>query len=383
MMLVPCKDGRARGLLNYFGASTGRWAGRLIQPQNLARPNPRYEEVDPTAMLEVIEQADIELLELLSDGDAVDFIMSAIRHFFSAPEGKTLVASDFSAIESVVLFCMAGQADMVEAIRRGDRLYSILATQMYGYKVTKKTHPKEDMAGKAGILGLGYQMGAKALVDFAHTIGVEMDFELAQLTVDTYRGNNHCVKNMWNALNRAAVAAVKTGEEKEAYGVAYRTEVINDIPYLLCRLPSGRDLHYPLPELRLEETPWSKAAREDWEEAYKKGLTDEECPEPEYQEGVSYWTTKLGQWMRVRGYGGHWTENVVQAVARDLLADAMLRLDEAGFYLILSVHDEIVAEENESEADLELFEETMDDSAAYAETWPVTCEGWVGREYRK
>lgn len=387
------KDGRMRGLLQYHGAHSGRWSGRLLQPQNLPRPLPWLEETDPDTLIDLIKENNVGWLSALGEGDPIAVLVSAVRHMLKAGYGCQFVCCDFTAIESVVLFCLAGQENAIQDIRDGKRLYSVFASQMYGYPVSKKTHPKEDAAGKAGILGLGYQMGARALVAYAEAMGIDMDMETAQLAVDTYRKEYAPrVKALWTRFNHAVIKAVQEGVVTEVEGVRFWTETVNTIPYMIARLPSGRLMHYPYPSLSLQETPWSRQAREEWKNAFTlyEGTQNTSDPfpwpgaEPEVEEqlGVSFMMSKTGQWQKVRLYGGMITENVVQAIARDLLAFALINLDEEGYHLLLSTHDEALAELR-GLGDEDHFKAVMIQRPEWAKDWPIGGDGWTGKRYRK
>jgi len=383
------KDGRMRGLLQYHAAHSGRWAGRLLQPQNLPRPLPWLEDTDPDVLIDLITRKEVEWLSAVGEGDPIGVLVSAVRHMLKAGYGQQFVCCDFTSIESVVLFCLAGQDNAIEDIRAGRKLYCIFASQMYGYEVGKHTHPQEYSAGKAAILGLGYQMGAKALVAYAEGMGIDMDMETAQLAVDTYRKEYAPrVKSLWTRLNNAVIKAVQQGVVTEVEGVRFWTETINTIPYLIARLPSGRLMHYPCPSLSLQEAPWSRVAREEWAEAKAEWQAawgteyPEPCPEVEEQLGVSFMMQKDGQWRKVRLYGGMITENVVQAIARDLLAFSLINLDEAGYHLLLSTHDEALSELR-GLGDKDHFKSVMIQAPEWAQDWPIGGDGWTGKRYRK
>lgn len=157
---------------------------------------------------------------------------------------------------------------------------------------------------------------------------------------------------------------------------------------MIIKLLSGREMHYAYPSLSLQETPWSRDAREAWKQerdewvsAWGVGYAEPQ-PEPEYQLGVSFMVMKTGRWTKVRLYGGMITENVVQAIARDILALALIRLDKAGYALLLSTHDEALAEQT-GLGTIEDFERIMTTPIPWAPDWPITGDSWTGRRYRK
>lgn len=353
-----CADGRARWLEQYHGATTGRWAGRLIQPQNLRRPVLGH---DLDELAEAIKMRDLDFLEMVY-GDPMEVLADCVRGIFVAEEGKTLVAGDFSAIEAVVTAALAGEEWKLDVFRRGEDPYCVTAQTIFGHPVTKKEHPEKRQVGKICELAFGYQGGVGAWRQFdksdRHTDEQVDGYKRA------WREKHSQIVALWRGLNDAAVAAVALKKPHSYRGIEYR--LARDGEWLTCRLLSGRLLWYYQPTVEEQELPW--------EDDFGGAAT---AP------GLCYWARKNGVWTKVRAYGGLLTENVVQATARDLLVKAMLDLEAAGYPVVLHVHDEAVCEVDEAFASTEAVEEIMADIPEWAHGWPVKVEAWAARRYRK
>jgi DNA polymerase len=239
--------------------------------------------------------------------------------------------------------------------------YFDMAGMIYGKdpnEIEKGTD--EYMVGKVAVLGCGFGMGAKRYVETVKDwTGIEIELELGQHVIDTYREVNAAIKKLWYDLEQAAVTAVQLpGRVIPAADGRIRYRVNG--PYLWCELPSGRLLCYPLPKLVEALTPWG-----------------------ELKEAVEVSTTNsyTRKWERRTLYGGLQTENVVQAIARDVMLDAMFRVEQEGYRTVLTVHDEILTETTSS--DLESFEELMAQTPEWAPGLVVKAEGWKGPRYRK
>ena len=351
-----CEDGRVKGLLQYHGASTGRWAGRRVQPHNF----PRGElHADPDELVADIMMRDPVWLDV-KYGCAMTVISDALRNMFVAGPDRTLVAGDYSAIEARVLFVLAGETEGVEVFAEGGDIYVTMAESIFGRMITKKDDPVERGVGKTIILGCGYQMGAARFQEYAAEAGIHLTFEECQAYVKFYRTKYMRVPEMWRGLECAAIRAVqRPGVPFEFRGIEYRVEG----DFLTCRLPSGRKLWYHHPTLHEEAHPWIEG------ETVLK---------------LTYGTMWQGRWVRTGTYGGKLTENVVQAVSRDLMVFGMLQSEQEAYPIILTVHDEIVAEPLlERGPDREEYEEIIARVPRWAEEYPVAAEAWMGYRFRK
>jgi len=358
MLNAVCADGRARYLLQYQGAATtGRWAGRLIQPQNF--PRGELGLSDPEPLIQAIRTEDPDLLDMMY-GDAAQAVSDALRPMIMAEDGHEIVAGDFSAIEARVVLALAEQWDKVALLKGGHDVYCDMASTIFGYPVrSKKEHPAERQVGKNAVLGLGFQCGAQTFQDKFCT---DRPLEFCEKVVNTYRHEwAPKVPQLWAGLEAAAVDACMNGKVREFAGIQYRMEG----DWLTARLPSGRKLYYHGAHIRLRPMPW-----------------DEDDKRP----GLFYYAFKYGQWRLIGTYGGHLAENTVQAVARDIMAEAMLAADRRGIPIILTVHDEIVAEPKRGKITAEGFEDLM---VSTQPQWvadfgiPVAAEAGIGKRYGK
>ena len=363
-------DDRVRGLLQYHGAGTGRWAGRGVQPQNFPRP---YIEEDMETLVAMIKKGDHETLDFLY-GSAMGCIASSLRGMFVARPEHVLHICDFSAIEARVTFWVADCQIGLDVFAKSDRgesedIYCVTASAIVGYEVMKALHKKERQLGKITVLGCGYQMGAPKLQFQAEKdYGVILTDEEAVDMVQTYRQKYREVPLLWYGLEEAAVMTVKTGHPHSYRKIVYA--IVNDAAgkWLTCILPNGRRMWYFDPVVQRVEMPWGKM---------------KDC--------LSYMgrdNKRGGMWFRVRTYGGMLAENVVQAIARDLMAEAMVRVEVNGFPVILTVHDEVISEllslgVPENKARQLVFDNLMAVCPSWAEGCPIAVEGGVVERYQK
>lgn len=359
-----CPDDRVHGGLLYHGAGTGRWSGVGIQPHNF----PKGEIKDIEAAWGAIKTKCLKIIRAFPIGkkqtpvgDVLKLLSQALRGAIISPPGKKLFVVDYAGIEARVLLWLAEDEDALGMFRRGEDIYCSMATAIYKRTITPNTdnQPPERALGKIAVLGLGYQMGWSKFVATCALFGIIISDDLAQQTVDAYREKFWRVKKLWYAVEDAAIRATQTGRPVAVGCVTWHTEG----RFLYCTLPSGRRLAYAEPSVRIVTTSWG---------AQKTALTFK---------GVN---PKTRQWQRQTLYGGLLVENLVQAISRDLLAEALLRLEESGIYeVVLSVHDEIIAEANELLGDLHEFLRLVAKIPDWARGCPVDVEGWCGRRYRK
>lgn len=353
-------DGRARGLLQYHGASPGRWAGRLLQPQNFPRgslKDSRGEKLEPRAAVSAIMSRDAAFVAC-TVGEPIETVISSLRHAIKAVVGHTLLSGDYATIEARIVLALAGQEDKTALLASGKDIYCDMAQAIYKRPIDKKKDPEQRQVGKNAVLGLGFQMGWKKFKSrYAKT---ESD-EFCENIVNTYRQEwAPRVPKIWYGLEEAALNTVQRQKPHSAFGVEYRLED----GWLTARLPSGRKLWYFNPQPARKAMPWDETdIRLSW----------------------TYQQTKTGQLKTIDAFGGLLTENVVQGLARDLLVSAMFKLEEAGFPIILTVHDEIVAEPVTTSANEKLFKQIMEDRPQWAKDLqiPVAVETWQGECYRK
>jgi len=358
-------DGRVRGTFLYHGASTGRWSGRLVQPQNFPRPEMR----DPEKYIRPILEDDVWPP---SHPAPAIVVSSLLRSMIVAGPGRILRSGDYSQIEARVIAWIAGQEDLLDLFARGGKVYEDMASTIFDKPLEEIAKDSfERQIGKNSILGCGFGMGADRFADQVwEQTGIVLDRgdpeegrpDMAQKVIDTYRAKNHRIKSFWDEIYSAAYSA--TLHPGKAFHCGregcIRFKVYQDV--LWCTLPSGRHLAYSIPRIEDRMTPWGEM---------RPTLTY--C-------GV---TGPARKWKRVSTYGGHLTENVVQAIARDCMAEAWLRLEIAGYPIIMTVHDELVAEPRAGHGSQEEFERILATRPAWAPDLPIAVEGWEGDRYRK
>ena len=352
------RDGRLRETLLYQGAGrTGRWAGRGAQLQNL----PCGGVEDPEFALEAIKQGFSAELFGVFVGPPLEAISGCLRQMLVAAPGCDLISADYNAIEARGTAWLAGSKRMLEIFRRGDDPYRDMAARIYRQPSDSfsKTS-RERQLGKIAVLGLGYQMGADRFQQTCAQRGVEITAKEAETIKRIYREANPEIVRLWRTLESAAIRAVQDAGHSVNVGsgrIVFRKQDRR----LYLRLPSRRCLIYANPKIELVDSPFGM----------RPGLTFD---------GVSSSTHK---WERQTLYGGKLTENAVQAICRDLLASALLRLEAAGYPIVLHVHDEIVAEIPEGRGDLEEFERLMAETPEWAEDFPVKAEGRRAKRFGK
>lgn len=357
MQNVADSDERIRDCFMYHGASTGRWTGKLVQLQNL----PRGTVNDLDTCFDLINAGDLELFKSCYP-DVMGAVSSCIRGMLTAKPGHTLIAADYNAIETRVLFWLAIELAGLQKFSKGVDLYVDMASDIYR---TEKVSKLQRQVGKTAILGLGYQMGAEKFFDTCQLNGIDLDTELAKGVVTTYRSKYQSVVRFWYDMEDAARKAFKNPGKK--YSVGKLMWVFDQGQNILgLRLPSGRYLHYWWPSVE-------SVTREDKEG--NKFTKDALC----------FWsvdsTTK--KWAKESTYGGKLVENAVQAVARDLLAEAMLTVEKNGPKIVLHAHDEIVIEHPEDSPAEDLLKSCMEQAGDWAEGLPLKVETWVSRRYKK
>jgi DNA-directed DNA polymerase len=317
MQMCVCDDGRIHGLLQFCGAArTGRWAGRLVQVQNL----PQNHLPDLDFARSMVKAGDLEDFEL-NYADVTQVLSELIRTAFIASPGHILHVCDFSAIEARVIAWIAGENWVLDIFRQGGDIYCATASQMFGVPVEK--HGKNShlrQKGKISVLALGYGGGIAALEAMGGSKLGLTEYEERE-TVKLWREANPRIVRLWSIIEKAAITAIKTGKTvtiNRGITVGYRWGM------LLITLPSGRTICYPRARISME---YDDGWRGDHEVIEYEGLNQ---------------TTK--KWEVLRTYGGKLTENIVQATARDILGAVMLRARRENLPVVFHVHDEIIVD---------------------------------------
>ena len=351
-------DDRARGLLQFYGANrTGRFSGRLIQVQNLPR---NYLDTLDTAR-ELVKNGDLDTLELFY-GNIPDTLSQLIRTAFIPEAGKKFIVADFSAIEARVIAWLAGEEWRQNVFRTHGKIYEASASQMFGVPIERivKGNPEYELRskGKVAELALGYSGNVGALKKMgADKMGLN-DEELQDI-VYRWRAANKRIYDLWQQLGNAALYVIENKESVNVKGLilAYEYDFIYGLDFMTIKLPSGRKLYYASPSI---------------------GANQWNLPCPVYK-GVNQTTRK---WETQESYGGKLTENVTQAIARDCLAESLLRVKNAGFKTVMHIHDEIVVEAEESVTVEELCD-IMGQDIDWAPGLLLKAEGFESYYYKK
>lgn len=349
MQNVVGKDSRARGLIQFYGANrTGRFSGRLIQVQNL--PQNHLEPLEEAR--ELIRNEDLDAI--LGKFGAVSTVLSElIRTAFIPKPGYRFIVSDFSAIEARVLAWLSGEEWRLELFRNGGDIYCKSASKMFGVPVEKNGVNKElRQKGKIAELALGYNGGVNALKSFgAVAMGIQ-ESELKPM-VDKWRAANPNIVRLWRMLDKVTKYVVTKRTSYECYGLKFSYE--RGIMFI--ELPSGRRLAYCKPRLGVN-------------------AFGSEC--------ITYEGIGTGKkWERIETFGGKICENIIQAVARDVLVESMMRLHKAGYRITMHIHDEVVLEVQDEVSSVEEVCRIMAITPNWAKDLPLNADGYECEFYKK
>lgn len=419
-------DGRMRGNLQFYGASaTGRWAARGTQLQNLTRPQvlgskdfkgtPLEDQIE--SAIKCIDTGSSMVVELMY-GRPLTLVADCVRSMIKAPNGRILRSSDFSNIEGRAIAWEAGQEDKLEAFRAydagaGPDLYVVAASGIYNVGIEPALEFRT--TGKTAELALGFQGGARAFAKMAKNSGVRIaklydgvwgnaqkEFKdqalgawdnrgrktgmsregwlAAEVIKLAWRAKNYRIAAYWKEVEIAAISAVRNkGEIVQAGKVRFRKVG----SFLFCMLPSGRALCYPYPRLLrmayVEED--GERVKMSWKDALKEGraIVGDASSVLAFK-AIDQFTK---QWGDTVAYGGHLVENITQAIARDIMAEAMLRVDAAGYNVILTVHDEIITEDDIDFGSMDEFNALMTEVPPWATGLPISVGGWENSRYHK
>ena len=311
-------DGRVRGLTQFYGANrTGRWAGRLVQMQNL--PRNYLKTLDSARNL--VKQGNYAGVRMIY-GNVPDTLSQLIRTAFIPSEGNKFVVADFSAIEARVIAWLAGEQWVNEVFATHGKIYEATASQMFHVPIERivKGNPEYALRqkGKVATLALGYQGGTNALIAMG-ALGMGLAEEELPDIVQRWRGANPRIRDLWYAVEQAALEAMQTAQPQAIHGLIFALEgdLVYGQNFLTIQLPAGRKLYYPKPFLK--ENQFGRLA-------------------------IHYYTVgqQTRKWEVASTYGGKLTENIVQAIARDCLAETLRRIDARGLQVVFHVHDEVI-----------------------------------------
>lgn len=411
MQQCVCPDNRVHDIMLYNGADrTGRWSGKGIQPHNFVRGYAKE-------MVEVwddLKRHDLDMISMIW-GEPMVALAKACRGALTASPGMVLYAADFAAIEARKLAWLSGCSRLLDLFRSGGDPYCDMASAIYGRPITKADKSERQM-GKQAILGLGYAMGwEKFQSTVLMTEGIVLDDEFCKMVVNLYRKEMYPeIPALWKASETAAIAAVqKSGEHYcggDEIGIGAVSYFVKG-DFLHCRLPSGRLLAYLYPEVhtrlnyrfktrnkkgtvstiqfpvKRRDVPFFRVRDHAEQKATKAGkILLPDAPETFEQPHLSFMgrDTYTRVWKRCGTHGGTLVENYDQASSRDLLACSMDRVDQRDdMALLLSIHDEVVAEGRRGACTLPEFEALVAEAPAWAPGMPIAAEGWIGERLRK
>lgn len=342
MELCAGADDRMRGLLVYHGAATGRWSGKLVQPQNFPRPVKKQEVID--SIIRKLKAGE----PVTEYGAGTQIAADLLRSMIIAKPGHRLLFADYSAIEARVLAWLAGETTLVDTFARGGDVYKVMAKDIYN-KPVDKIDGNERQVGKMAILGCGYGMGGKRFAQQCTTMGIKVNEEEARRIVRVYRETNSAISGYWREL-------------EEEFLENCRDVISEKGSFARLPLKSGRCLTYHNPRIVERDTPWGEK-RETVEVDTLNSVTRQ-------------WTSQII-------WGGLLTENVVQATARDIMAGAMVRLENHGYPVVMSVHDEIICEVPEGHGSLAEMIDLMVNAPGWTSGCPLAAEGKESFRYEK
>jgi DNA polymerase len=351
-MLEIQRNGRIRNTLVYHGASTGRWASRGgLNLQNIARPTLSDSEIE------------VSITRVFGGGTGnMPELSSLVRSAIKADDRQTFVDVDFSSIENRVGVWLAGQKDKVELFRKGLDEYKVFASEsLYAVPYDGVTKDMRQIA-KSAVLGAMFGQGAKGLVRYAEGMGVKLSEAQAKNAVDNYRSSYAKVKELWLQCEEATIEAVNNPNCPFKAGNKIVLKVAKNALWM--QLPSGRLICWQRPQLELLVTPWGST---------KYGVT------------VHSQNTYTRGWGRNQLIGSSIFQSAVQGTARDFLANAMLNLENAGYELVNSIHDEVLllVEEQNGQSAMDDVVNIMTTPPSWASDFPLAAEGWHGKRYRK
>lgn len=411
MMECVCEDARIRGTLQYHGATTGRWAGRLIQPQNFPRTDPERDEFGITYVVTLLQSRTIPVEDVFFMietvlGEPMPWLSKALRAMIVAAPGKVLYGGDFSNVEGRGNAWLAGEEWKLEAFRAfdagtGPDLYKVAYARAFGVMIETVTKAQRQI-GKVMELALGYQGGVGAFLNMGAVYGLKTldlvgpikeaasaeEWDAMSIRYDKARDKFGMTRDEWVAvkiiikrwrvahpnivqgwwdLSDAAIAAVDLPGQI-FYAYHNRVSYVMEGTFLYCRLPSGRVLSYACPFVK------------------EKIITLVDKNGDEYDKvtrSVHYFAMDQGRWTECYMYGGLQCENVVSGTCRCLLDRAMTRVEQAGYPLVVTVHDEIVSETPEDFGTVEEFTALMSQGEEWAPGFPIAAAAWRDPRYVK
>lgn len=378
---------RLHGNIMYHGASTGRWVSTGVNLQNIARPT-----LDPDECIALIKSRNVD--QLAKKFDPIEALSSSIRGMLIPTKGKKFIVGDYASIEARALAWLAKQEDKIEIFKGDGKIYEHTASKMFRKPVESITKD-ERFLGKIAELACGYGGGARAFYTMAENYGVDIPKEKANLLKNDWRRSNPQIVKFWGDVEKCAKEAIRYGGLKRLRNI----EFITKNNFLWCKLPSGRTLAYYRPTCKAKKvlcyTVEASTVFSGRTEIYiesvhgnKKNFIKEarvNGAEPyEFDSSVIEFfgnDSRTRKWAKQQTYGAKLVENITQAVSRDIMANSMLILEEAGYEIVLTVHDEIISEKGDGEKDD--FTILMEKTPDWAKDLPITVEAYEAMRYKK
>lgn len=410
-----CDDGRIRGMFMYWGAGPGRWAGRVVQLQNLKKPtighkldkgfSKAYKEAHGHEYDMSVELANISsvinlsTVEMLYD-KPLDAMSSLIRPVIKAPAGKEFVVSDYSAVEARIIAWLSGEAWRLEVFRTHGKIYEATASKLSGIPIDEiGKDSKERQSGKVSELALGFQGGVRALIKMGAIEKYGLKYSELKPLVRAWRETSPAIKQLWADMEHAVIAAMLSGQVVESHRCRFGQQ--GDMFHI--QLPCARKLTYVYPRVINTVRVWD-ADNEKFEtynerrhplHPHKRSRVDPETGVWETYEHPGFRPDKMQQfifegedstsrtWCTQSLYGGKTTENVVQGIGASLLRGGLLRIERAGYNPFLHVHDEGGGEVPLGFGSVEEFNALLCQPESWADGLPLKSEGWRGLRFHK
>jgi len=355
MLYATLEDPVARGTLMMYGAHTGRWSGKGVQPHNFIRGTLKWDEQQ--RVFKLLNMEDHEVFDILYEWP-ISIISSCMRGFIIPHPGKVFFVVDYASIEARVLSWLADDTQMLNAFLKGIDVYKLMAAALYATTIEEVTSEQRRI-GKNLVLGAGYGLGAAKFVAYSEKAGVEIGEDFAKRAIKAYRTERHKVVRLWGDVERCAITAVRERRGPDIAVILRGLAFYVEERWFCIRLPSGRVLRYFSPRV----SPVEKWGEPALQLSYKSEIRGRMYPE----------TT----------YGGKLVENITQAVARDVLVHGMINAEKAGYTVHGTVHDEILTEREEDAGSVHELEEIVCKLPAWARGLPVSAEGFMSPRYRK
>lgn len=332
-------------------------SGKLVQPHNFIRGKLKIPQI--AEVFELLATGDWRLFELIFEWP-IDRIAQVMRGFIKAGPGKMLYVVDYSSIEARVLVWLAQQHDVLDTFFKGADPYRVMASKLYN-KPYESVDPEGDerRIGKNLVLGCGYGLGAAKFVEYSEKAGTEITPEFAKIAVKAYRDANPKVVQFWNDVEQRAIAAVRDRVPRERKIKLRNLAFFLEEFWLVIELPGGRELRYFKPRVKLVEK-WGHIKPE-----------------------LSFMADFRGRMYPEQTYGGKLVENIVQAVARDLMVNGMFEAESECYPVIGTVHDELITEPDKGFGDIHELEQIVCRAPTWAKGLPIAAKGFVTERYRK